>query len=300
MRFQRTICDTAAETKWMDLLRLNDLTSPNLHKLIDRAVEMEREFRAGTLRPTLAGKRIALIVDDGGWRNTTALDLGMRLLGATCVHVPATLDGKEAIEDLAKYLDNWFDLSAIRAPSLATMAELAKRADCPIVNLRTRENHPCETLGDLSFVKSRCRNLDNLVVAAVAPAANIIHSWAEASEAVPLSLIQIYPRDYWLSKASYPRSSIEQTEDMDALRRADVIVTDCWPNGGSKEALLPFQITTRLLDQAKPECAFIPCPPVTRGEEVSVDAMNHRSCVSFDAKAFLMHAQNAFVEAALS
>jgi ornithine carbamoyltransferase len=64
----------------MDLLRLNDLTSPNLHQLIDRAVEMEREFRAGTLRPTLAGKRIALIVDDGGWRNTTALDLGMRLL----------------------------------------------------------------------------------------------------------------------------------------------------------------------------------------------------------------------------
>jgi ornithine carbamoyltransferase len=62
----------------MDLLRLNDLTSSNLHKLIDRAVEMEHEFRAGTLRPTLAGKRVVLIVDDSGWRNTTALDLGMR------------------------------------------------------------------------------------------------------------------------------------------------------------------------------------------------------------------------------
>jgi ornithine carbamoyltransferase len=93
----------------MDLLRLNDLTSPNLHTLIDRAVEMEHEFRAGTLRPTLTGKRIALIVDDSGWRNTTALDLGMRLLNATCVHVPASLGGKEEIEDLAKYLDNWFD-----------------------------------------------------------------------------------------------------------------------------------------------------------------------------------------------
>jgi ornithine carbamoyltransferase len=283
----------------MDLLRLNDLTSPNLHKLIDRAVEMEHEFRAGTLQPTLAGKRIALIVDDSGWRNTTALDLGMRLLNATCVHVPVSLAGKEEIEDLAKYLDNWFDLIAIRTPSLAKMAELADRASCPIVNLRTRENHPCETLGDLSYVKARRKNLDNLVVAAVAPAANIIHSWAEASEALPLSLVQIYPREYWVSRASYPRSSIEQTEDMDALRGADVIVTDCWPNGGSKEALLPFQITARLLDQARAGCVFIPCPPVTRGEEVSADAMNHNSCVSFDAKAFLMHAQNALVEAAL-
>jgi hypothetical protein len=139
----------------MDLLRLNDLTSSNLHKLIDRAVEMEHEYRAGTLRPTLAGKRIALIVDDSGWRNTTALDLGMRLLNATCVHVPASLGGKEEIEDLAKYLDNWFDLIAIRTPSLAKMTELADRASCPIVNLRTRENHPCETLGDLSYVKAR-------------------------------------------------------------------------------------------------------------------------------------------------
>jgi ornithine carbamoyltransferase len=283
----------------MDLLRLNDLTSPNLHQLIDRAVEMEREFRAGTLRPTLAGKRIALIVDDGGWRNTTALDLGMRLLDATCVHVPATLGGKEAIGDLANYLDNWFDLIAIRTPNLSMMTELAERARCPIVNLRTRENHPCEILGDLSFAKARRKTLDDLVVAVVPPAANIIHSWAEASEALPLSLIQIYPRDYWISTASYPRSSIEQTEDRDALLRADIIVTDCWPKGGSKEALLQFQINARLLDQVKTGCVFIPCPPVTRGEEASLDAMNHRSCVSFDAKAFLLHAQNAFVEAAL-
>jgi ornithine carbamoyltransferase len=284
----------------MDLLRLSDLTSPDLHKVIDRAVEMECEFRAGAMRPTLTGKRIALIVDGGGWRNTTALDLGVRLLGASCVHVPATLGGKEAIEDLAKYLDNWFDLIAIRTPSLAMMTELAKCVRCPIINLRTSENHPCEALGDLSFVKARRKNFDNLVVAAVAPAANIIHSWAEASEVLPLSLVQIYPRDYWVAKANYPRSSIEQTEDLSALRHADVIVTDCWPKKGSKAALSRFQITARLLDQAKRGCMFIPCPPVTRGEEVSVDAMTHSSCVPFDAKAFLMHAQNAVIEAALS
>ena len=84
-----------------------------------------------------------------------------------------------------------------------------------------------------------------------------------------------------------------------ALLRADIIVTDCWPKGGSKETLLQFQINARLLDETKKGCVFIPCPPVTRGEEVSLDAMNHRSCVSFNAKAFLMHAQNALVEAAV-
>lgn len=63
----------------------------------------------------------------------------MRLLNATCVEVAVSLGGKEEIEDLAKYLDNWFDLIAIRTPSLAEMTELADRASCPIVNLRTRE-----------------------------------------------------------------------------------------------------------------------------------------------------------------
>ncbi|MGO7939588.1 hypothetical protein ACC731_37895, partial [Rhizobium ruizarguesonis] len=44
---------------------------------------------------SLAEKRVALIVDDGGWRNTTAFDLGIQAMGGICVHVPISFNTRE-------------------------------------------------------------------------------------------------------------------------------------------------------------------------------------------------------------
>ena len=68
------------------------------------------------------------------------------------------------------------------------------------------------------------------------------------------------------------------TEDMAEVRDADVVVT------------------AAVLDGLRPEAAFISCPPVTRGQEVSAEVMVHPSCVVVPAKAFLLHAQNALLE----
>ena len=91
------------------LLRVNDLSSLEIEALAGRAVEMAGDFASGDLRPSLKGKRIGLVVDDGGWRNTAALDLGTQLLGAHCTEIAASLSGKEAISDLARYFGNWFE-----------------------------------------------------------------------------------------------------------------------------------------------------------------------------------------------
>jgi ornithine carbamoyltransferase len=42
----------------------------------------------------------------------------------------------------------------------------------------------------------------------------------------------------------------------------------------------------------------VPCPPVSRGKEVSTEAMAHRACRVIEATAFLLHAQNAVLERA--
>jgi ornithine carbamoyltransferase len=143
------------------------------------------------------------------------------------------------------------------------------------------ENHPFETLGDLTFVKSVCGSIDNLVVAAVASADNIIHSWAEAAAVIPLHLIQVAPRQLWLDRGRYGQGRITQTESMEVLSEADVIITDCWPRGASACVMNAFQITRAHLDRGKPGMMFIPCPPVTRGQEVSDDAMSHQTAFAF-------------------
>jgi ornithine carbamoyltransferase len=101
---------------------------------------------------------------------------------------------------------------------------------------------------------------------------------------------------------------IEVTHDLDsALADVDLIYTDCWPRGSSAaeqariaEAFLPYQIQPRHLDRLGARGVFLPCPPVTRGEEVSAEAMLSPRCQNHAAKDNLLHVQNAIMETLLA
>ncbi len=238
-----------------------------------RAQELAACWQAREMPQTLAGQRIALVVDDGGWRNTTAFDLGARSMGGLCVHAPLRLNATEAVEDLAAYLDNWFDAVVCRTPELEILYALSHWAQAPVVNARTRQNHPCETLGDLAFLWHRRGAIEGLKIAVVAPAANILGSWIEVAQVLPIDVVQVYPAR-WHAPGASPRFRV--ATDLGELQ--------------------DYQITAALLDGLRPDLDFLPCPPVTRGDEVSADAMRHRACRVVQAKAFLLHAQNAALE----
>lgn len=278
-----------------DFLALDDYRADTLIPILGRASDLASDWRGRRLPQSLEGIRVALIVDDSGWRNTTAFELGTKAMGGLCVTTPITLQGQEAVSDLARYLDNWFDIIVARTPHLDRLRELAAFARAPVVNARTRSNHPCETLGDLAFILAERGTLEGLRIAVVAPDANILGSWAEAAAVLPLSVIQIYPAR-WHAHRFGGVERFSTTENMDALATADVVVTDCWPRNAEAEILLPYQITTAALGRFAPDAWFIPCPPVTRGQEVSAEAMDAPNCCTSEAKAFLLHAQNALLE----
>jgi ornithine carbamoyltransferase len=282
-----------------DLLSLDDLDATTITALLEDAVALAAAWNDRDVLPSLAGRRIALVRDDGGWRNTTALALGAAELGATVVDVPVTLSGRESLADLAGYLDNWFDLIAIRSPSLSRLRELADDAEAPVINLRTTSNHPCETLGDLAHVVARrgMAGLDGLRVVAIAPEGNILGSWVEASAVLPITVTQVYPERWHVEDA--PSDRFAATADLDAIDDADLLITDCWPTDATPADLLAYQVDIDLLTRLATGAHFIPCPPVTRGEEVSADAMDHSSCQVPAAKAWLLHAQNAVLRWAL-
>lgn len=87
------------------------------------------------------------------------------------------------------------------------------------------------------------------------------------------------------------------------IEKADLVYTDCWPWADGIEArerikdlFLPYQITKRHLSRLHKKAMFLPCPPVTRGQEVSADAMDSELCMNYKAKEYLLHSQNAIVE----
>ncbi len=245
---------------------------------------------------SLVDHRYALVVNDSGWRNTTAFDLGIQAMGGICTHVPLRWDMREDVADLAAYLDNWFDGIITRAPELSVIQSLANAARVPVVNARTRQNHPCETLGDLAFLFHRRGSIEGLKIGVVSPKSNILGSWIEAAVALPINVVQVYPDKWHDKEAAISTRRFRTSVQMNDLVDADVIVTDCWPADADPEEVLDYQITPGLLGRLDPNADFLPCPPVSRGKEASAAAIKHPACRVFEAKAFLLHAQNAVLE----
>ncbi|MCC7048648.1 MAG: ornithine carbamoyltransferase [Alphaproteobacteria bacterium] len=279
-----------------DFLALNDHTGDTLAALIARAQEMARCWAERRLPASLAGRRIALVVDDGGWRNTTAFDLGIQAMAGACVHAPIKLGGTEVAADLAAYLDNWVDGIVVRTPQLAALRALADAARAPVINARTRANHPCETLGDLGFVHRVRGGIDGLKVVGVAADDNILRSWVEAAHVLPIAVTQVFPARWHVRDRALLTARFQATTAPDAIADADVVITDSWPRDADEAELHPYRVTGDMLDRLKPGVLFLPCPPVARGREVSADAMLHPACRVVEAKAFLLHAQNALME----
>jgi ornithine carbamoyltransferase len=283
-----------------------DYSRAEIEALLDRTEVLRARWRAGDLPQLLRGKRVALIWDAGGFRNRVAFELGIQALGGAAVQVPGELGAREPIEDVARYLANWVDAVVARTRRHEHMLRLAS-GPVPVINARTDYNHPCEILGDLAWLRARRGTLEGLRVAFVGEATNLCHPWLEAAARLPIGVVQVCPPGYEVKAdllgmlRSGAAGVLETSSDLEsALSDADVVYTDCWPARRSARersevaaVFLPYQITPERLERAPRGVAFLPCPPVTRGEEVSADAMERFGQDVYEAKEYLLHAQNA-------
>ncbi len=297
-----------------DFITLLDYSEEELLSLLDLADELREQMRAGAMPQYLRGKSVALIWDAEGFRNRVAFELGIAAMGGIAVQVPGKLDERESIEDVAVYLSNWFDAIVSRARLHSHMLRLASAARVPVINGRTNHNHPCEILGDLAYIRARRGQLDGLKVAFVGEATNLCYPWFEAAARLPIEVVQICPEGYSIDESLL--TEIKQgaigklwiTNDFVAgLFDANVVYTDCWPSHSNdqgyeriKHLFSPYQVTAESLKIAASDVLFLPCPPVHRGEEVSEDAMRSSACCVYEAKEYLLHAQNAILVRLLS
>ena len=120
------------------------------------------------------------------------------------------------------------------------------------------------------------------------------------SKSMPIHVVQVYPERWHVTDPYLLNPSFETSLDIRHVLDADVIITDSWRNDGEEGQLVDYQVSASLLDQGRKDAIFLPCPPVARGQEVTADAMSHPVCQSRTAKAFLLHAQNALMEWAIS
>ena len=295
-------------------ISLLDYTHEELKDLLDRADYLADAWKKHQMPKSLLNKQVGLWFYGNGFRNRLAFEIGAGAMGAAVSYIPGELGVNEPLEDIGHYLENWYDLLVVRAKAHADLLYLANNISIPVINARTNYSHPCEIMGDLQFIRKYRGSLDELKVVFVGEVTNLCMSWFEAAARFPISVTQVAPADYLADPGSIKRicangmGAIETCTELEPLiEKADLVYTDCWPKSEDVEAankisgqFLPYQITGKLLSRLNKDSMFLPCPPVTRGQEVSEDAMNSELCLNYRAKEYLLHCQNAIMEAVLA
>jgi ornithine carbamoyltransferase len=289
-------------------LAVDALGRAEFDAVLDRADTLRGLWRANRMPASLRGHRLGLWFLGQGFRNRVAFELGARALGAEVVQIPGELGVHEPIEDIGAYLSNWFTLLAVRCARRADLSRLAADSSVPVLNGRTEFNHPCEIVGDLQYLRRERGSLDGLSVVFVGETTNLCMSWFEAARILPISVVQAGPPGRLPSAAALAELNagaagrIEATADLDSVLDpgVDLLYTDCWPKGGDRAAVRaefgPYALGADRVARINPRGCFLPCPPVTRGEEVDAAALALPLCRNYAAKECLLHAQNALME----
>jgi ornithine carbamoyltransferase len=295
-------------------ISLLDYSTADLYKIMDRADYLARAWRENRMPDSLKNRQVGLWFYGNGFRNRLAFEIGLRSMGASVSYIPGELGRNEPLEDIAPFLGNWYSLLVIRAKRHEDLLYLAGSSPIPVINARTDFGHPCEIMGDLQYIRQHRGSLDELKVVFVGEVTNLCRSWFEAAVRFPIHIIQIAPEGYEAgdellkSLNTEAKGSITVSHMLEEnITAADLIYTDCWPKADNetdqeniRALFLPYQITGSHLLQLHSSALFLPCPPVTRGQEVSPDAMDSEKCMNFKAKENLLHTQNAIAEMLLS
>ena len=298
-------------------LSVLDLTPEALETCLALAARLKRERPMGADAPTsraLAGHSLALLFDKPSLRTRTGFEIAMQELGGivTCPPSADALGTREALADVARTLERWISVAAIRTFQQSRLREIARATTrMRVVNALTNEEHPCQALADCLTLRERCGGARGVTLAYVGDGNNVATSLTHAAAMLGVHLRLASPPGYALPAetleaarrvARHGAQIIECRDPVDAVRGADAVYTDVWTSMGQEEeatrrrnAFAGYRVTSALMAQAGSDAFFMHCLPAHRGEEVDPDVIDGPRAAVFDQAENRLHTQKALL-----
>jgi ornithine carbamoyltransferase len=297
--------------KKRDLLSLRDVGRADIEAIFALTGKLKRELKRGVSHRHLAGKALAMIFEKPSLRTRVSFETGMIQLGGSAVFLgpdEIQLGVRESAADGTRVLSRWADLIVVRTFSQQTLEEMARHASVPVINGLTDLFHPCQVLADCFTLLEHKGKLDKLKIAYVGDGNNMAHSWIEAAEKFPFSLVLACPKGYEpngeIARVAQEHGArVHLTHNAaEAARGADVLYTDVWASMGQEQeaeirrrAFQGYQINEALISRAKKDVVVMHCLPAHRGEEITHEALEGKHSIVFDQAENRLHVQKAIM-----
>ena len=243
---------------------------------------------------------MALVFDKPSTRTKVSFDVGIHELGG---HPVVLRQGElqmargESPRDVALVLSRMVHAIAVRTGPHELLEELAQHASVPVINMLTREHHPCQALADLMTLRERFGTLDGLKLAYFGDGNNMARSLLIAGGIAGVEVAVASPPELSLPEAP-------GVEPAEAVAGAHALYTDVWVSMGDDEAdadrrrelLEPYRIDAGLLAQARADAIVLHCLPAHPGEEITEEALYGERSAAWDQAENRLHAQKALLE----
>ena len=272
---------------------LNDVTTEELHRILELASSIKRKLKQGTTSAPLAGKVMGMIFEKQSLRTRVSFEVGMFQLGGMALSLGSEIGfGKrESAKDISQVLSSMVDIIMFRALAQQSVEDLATYSTCPVINGLTDQSHPCQALSDMLTVYEIFGQLQGIKLAWIGDANNVAASLLRASAKLGLKMSVAAPSQYQFDShqvdslvGASPMSGfdVELTDDpAKAVQGAHVIYTDVWVSMGQeneeaerKQIFAPYQVNAALLSKARSGAVFFHCLPARRGLEVTDEVMD--------------------------
>ena len=213
-----------------------------------------------------------------------------------------------SVESKTRVLGRYYDCAVWRTYRQRDLEELAELSGIPVINGLTDYAHPCQVLADLMTIRERRGTLAGLKLCFVGDGSNMANSLIVGGLLAGMQVSCVCPPGYrpaadvLLFAQRYGSAFHLTTDPAEGLRDADIVATA--PGTAESEQRLRdfvgFQLTGRLLENAKPDALVLHCLPAHRGEEISTALFEQHADEIFDEAENRLHVQKAVLAVLLA
>ncbi len=275
-------------------LKLVDFTAEEIAYLLHLSAELKIEKRAGTERPRLKGKNIALIFEKASTRTRCAFEVAAHDQGAHTTYLDPSgsqLGKKESIRDTARVLGRMYHGIEYRGFEQARVEELAKYAGVPVWNGLTNEFHPTQALADLLTMQEHSEKpLRQTAFAYLGDGRNnVANSLLVAAAKMGMDGRVVAPNELHphpglvktvMDIAKTTGAEISITDDVTrGVAGCDFLYTDVWVSMGEADAvwadrvrrLKPYQVNRGVMEKTgNPGVKFLHCLPAFHDRQTEI------------------------------
>lgn len=302
------------------LLSLYDCSKQDIENILNMAIKLKAENKAGIVHHHLKGKSLGMIFSKSSTRTRVSFEVGMYQLGGQALFLSSNdiqLGRGESIYDTANVLSRFLDGIMIRTYAQSDVEDLAKYGSISIINGLTDLLHPCQILADFQTIYEHKGKLEGLKLAYLGDGNNISNSLLYGCSKMGINISVATPVGYEcdalvteraIADAKKQGSDVIITNDPDsAISNADVVVTDTWVSMGQEDekqerikVFANYSVTADRMATAKDDAIFLHCLPAYRGYEVAPEVIDGPQSVIFDEAENRLHAQKAVMVACMA